>query len=113
MRVWTVEEPGIAKYHGPLVSYRRPWRYTSKKVLIPVLDYPVRKVALKGPACAVADYKNAVVDGCRAVGTGVYAARIHLQRCHCHHVQVKRSLTIELHYPTCCFHYERKPLKSI
>jgi len=31
---------------------------------------------------AVADYKNAVVDGRRALGTGIYAARIHLSQRH-------------------------------
>lgn len=45
---------------------------------IPVLNYPVRKAAVRGVMRAVADNQNAMVDGCRAVRTGIYAARIHL-----------------------------------
>ena len=41
---------------------------------IPVLDYPVRKFTIRCIVRAVSDYKNAVVDGRRAFGTGIYAA---------------------------------------
>jgi len=34
--------------------------------------------------CAVTDYENSVIDGCRAIRTGVYATRIHLVSIKCY-----------------------------
>jgi len=71
--IWTV-----------LISYRSLLSVTQgRRSWIPVLDYPVRKVTVSCVLRAVADYKNAVVDGRRAVGTGIYPARVHLTSISC------------------------------